>query len=137
MDNKRKIFIKQFLSFNYIGLMTTALGFFIYIILLQLEFGYVIALIGDYLFGIIFSYFMNKKYTFKAKIESDFIGIGKTFITYLISFFLNLKLLDIFINIYLIDAIRAQVISSVFLAILNFFLFKIFIFSKKIKGIEC
>jgi len=128
MDNKRKIFIKQFLNFNYIGVLTTGLGFIVYIIMLKIEFSYIPALTGDYVFGIVFSYFMNKKYTFSVIFNNDFLPLLKTTSVYLVSYVLNIFLLYLAYKIYGFNLIMSQAMIILLLAVGNFFMFKFFVF---------
>ena len=91
-------------------------------------FGYVPALVGDYAAGIIFSYFMNKKFTFRAKVKSDALPLLVTVLTYVVTFLLNVLLLSIAVETYQFNVVYAQVVIMLFLAIMNFLMFKFLIF---------
>ena len=128
MDDKRKISIKQFVKFNYVGLLTIIVGTSVFVLMIALGFGYVISLAGDYMAGIIFSYFMNKSYTFQAVIDSDLLPLLKTALMYVVSFFLNVVLLKVSSEVYGYDLITSQFVIIFVLALFNFLVFKLIIF---------
>ena len=55
----------------------------------------VLALAGDYAAGILFSYFMNKRYTFRVEVVSDAKPLSVTVLTYALTFGLNVLLLSL------------------------------------------
>ena len=128
MDSKRRAYIKQFIKFNFIGAATVIVGACVFILMIQLNFHYVAALVGDYTVGIVFSYFMNKKYTFQAKVSSDVVPLLKTISMYAVSFLLNYLMLAIASEVYGYHLVYSQIVIIFILAIFNFVVFKHLIF---------
>ena len=128
MDGKRRIYVKQFIIFNYVGVLTVIIGTAVFVLMIAAGFDYVAALVGDYAAGILFSYFMNKNYTFKAKTRGDIIPLMKTTTMYVISFLLNVYLLRLSTEIYGFNVIYSQFVIIFILALFNFLVFKLLIF---------
>jgi len=128
MDNKRKIFIKQLIKFNYVGVLTVIIGTSVFMLMIAAGLDYISSLIGDYSAGILFSYFMNKKYTFRVITNSDLLPLIKTSVMYIVSFFLNVILLKLSTEIYGYNLIYSQIVIVFILALFNFLVFKLLIF---------
>ena len=128
MDNKRKISIKQFIKFNYVGAFTIIVGTSVFMLMITLGFDYISSLVGDYMAGILFSYFMNKNYTFQVKTNSDLLPLIKTVLMYVISFLLNVTLLKLSSEVYGYNLIYSQIVIILILAMFNFLVFKLIIF---------
>jgi len=128
MDGKRRIYLKQFVIFNYVGVLTVIIGTLVFVLMIAMGFGYVISLVGDYAAGILFSYFMNKNYTFKVKTSSDIVPLLKTTVMYIISFTLNVYMLKICTEVYGFNVIYSQFVIIFILALFNFLVFKLLIF---------
>ena len=65
MDYQKRNTLREFVFFNLIGVVNTLLGLVIYFSLIYLGVYYLVALVIDYIYGITFSFFMNKTYTFR------------------------------------------------------------------------
>ena len=130
---KNKTTLKEFVLFNIIGLINTLLTIILYFCLVYIEVHYLIALIIDYIFGIFFSYYMNRKYTFNYKFENKNYMFLKMLASYLLIFFINTVLLYFFIEELFINKYFSQVIAMFILIIIAFHLQKFFVFKKKIK----
>lgn len=128
MGSQRRILVAQFLRYNLVGLLTIILGTAVFMVMTFLGFHYVAALIGDYTAGIVFSYFMNKKFTFRAIVASDTKPFAITVCSYFVTFLLNVLFLGIAVDVLHFNIIISQVIIMAFLAILNFLMFKYVIF---------
>jgi len=128
MDRKRRVYVKQFIIFNYVGALTVIIGTLVFVLMIALGFGYVNSLIGDYAAGILFSYFMNKNYTFKVKISGDFVPLIKTALMYVVSFLLNVYMLRLSTEVYGYGVIYSQFVIIFVLALFNFLVFKLIIF---------
>jgi hypothetical protein len=57
--------VVQFLRFNIVGIINTALTYIIFSTLVLIGIPFYLALAADYTFGIVFSFFANKKFTFR------------------------------------------------------------------------
>ena len=128
MDGKRRVHIKQFIRFNYVGALTVVIGTTVFVLMIFMGFGYIEALVGDYAAGILFSYFMNKSYTFKVKTDGDVVPLVKTTVMYLVSFLLNVYLLRVSTEILGYHVIYSQLVIIFILALFNFLVFKLIIF---------
>ena len=128
MDNKRRISIAQFIKFNYVGVLTIFIGTSVFMYMITLGFNYISSLAADYAAGILFSYYMNKNYTFQVKISSDILPIMNTALMYIISFLLNVLLLKLCTELYGYNIFYSQIAIIFVLAIFNFIVFKLFIF---------
>jgi len=118
----------QFLAYNVIGIINTIVGFSIIFALMFYGVSATSSNIIGYVIGAIFSYFLNKKYTFKSKKHNKIQAI-KFFTVLLISYCLNfitLQWLLTFTNPYL-----AQFISAVIYTLSSFLLAKFFVFDIK------
>jgi len=134
VDDKRKAYIAQFIRFNYVGALAIVVATAVFALMIVVGFGYISSLVGDYAAGIVFSYFMNKKYTFQAKTESDLFPFVKTISMYIISFLVNVVLLKLCLDVYGYNIIYSQVVIIFILALFNFLVFKLFIFRVIDKG---
>ena len=128
MDNKRRIYLNQFIRFNYVGALTIVIGTTVFMLMIFLGFNYVVSLVGDYAAGILFSYFMNKNYTFKFETKSNLWPLIKTTSMYIVSFFLNVILLKLSLDVYGFNLIYSQFVIIFILALFNFLIFKLLIF---------
>ena len=130
---KNKTTLKEFVSFNIIGLINTLLTIILYFFLVSIEVHYLVALIIDYIFGIFFSYYMNRRYTFNYEFKNKHYMFLKMLASYLLIFFINTILLYFFIEELFIDKYLSQVIAMLILIIIAFYLQKFFVFKKKVK----
>lgn len=96
--------------------------------MIGMGFGYVPALVGDYAAGILFSYFMNKRFTFRVEVDSDVVPLFVTVLSYLVTFVLNVWLLSLAIDTYRFNIVYAQVVIMLGLAVLNFVMLKFLVF---------
>ena len=128
MGSKGRTFVAELLRFHLVGAGTLVVGTAIFLGMVAAGFGYVPALVGDYAAGIIFSYFMNKKFTFRVKVKSDVVPLLVTVLAYVVTFLLNVLLLSIAVETYQFNVVYAQVVIMLLLAIMNFLLLKFLIF---------
>jgi putative flippase GtrA len=128
MGSKGRAFVAELLRFKLVGIGTLLIGTAVFASMVAAGFGYVPALVGDYAAGIIFSYFMNKKFTFRVKVKSDVAPFLVTALTYCATFLLNVLLLSIAVETYGFNVLYAQVVIMLLLAVMNFLAFKFVIF---------
>jgi putative flippase GtrA len=128
MGSKGRTFIVEFLRFHVVGIGTLIVGTAVFLGMIATGFGYVTALIGDYAAGILFSYFMNKKFTFRVQVKSDVLPLLATVLGYLVTFLLNVLLLSLAVETYGRDIVYSQIIIMLVLAIMNFLMFKFLVF---------
>jgi putative flippase GtrA len=128
MGSKGRVFVAELLRFHVVGACTLLVGTGVFLAMVWAGFGYVIALVGDYAAGIVFSYFMNKKFTFKAQIENDAVPFLVTALTYVVTFMLNILLLTAAVERYGFHTIYSQVVIMLALALVNFLVLKFVVF---------
>ena len=128
MGSKGRTFIAELLRFHLVGAGTLLVGTAVFLGMLAVGFTYVPALVGDYAAGIIFSYFVNKKFTFRVTVKSDALPLLVTALSYVVTFLLNVLLLSIAVDHYQFNVVYAQVVIMLLLAILNFVLLKFLVF---------
>ncbi len=128
MGSEGRTFIVEFLRFHVVGIGTLMVGTAVFLTMIGVGFGYVAALVGDYAVGILFSYFMNKKFTFKVQVKSDVVPLLVTVLSYLVTFALNVLLLSLAVETYGFNVVYSQVVIMLVLAIMNFLMFKFLVF---------
>lgn len=128
MDNKKRNSIREFFVFNLIGVITTLIGLALYFFLIYIGFNYIFALFIDYVFGIAFSFIMNKTYTFPLGASSSCIMFRRLICVYGVMFFLNIILLTCSVELFHMSKFIGQIVSCGLLAFLTFFLQKFIVF---------
>ncbi|MES2626703.1 MAG: GtrA family protein [Pseudomonadota bacterium] len=128
MGSQGRTLVAELLRFHLVGVGTLLVGTAVFLGMVAAGFGYVPALVGDYAAGIVFSYFMNKKFTFRVKVKNDVVPLLVTVLTYVVTFSLNVLLLSVAVEIYTFNVVYAQVVIMLLLAIMNFLLLKFLVF---------
>lgn len=128
MGNKGKALLAELLRFHLVGVCTLLIGTAVFLGMVAAGFAYVPALVGDYASGIAFSYVMNKKFTFRVKVQSDALPLLVTVLSYLATFLLNVLLLALAVERWQFNVVYAQLVIMLALAVINYLLFKFVIF---------
>ena len=128
MGSKGRALVAELFRFHLVGAGTLLIGTLVFLGLVALGLGYPLALVGDYAAGILFSYYMNKTYTFRARVESDLKPLSYTVMGYAVTFLLNLLLLAIAVERLGMNVVFAQVLTMLGLAVVNYAIFKFFVF---------
>lgn len=123
-----KVLCVQILRFNIVGLATVALGAAIFFGLIWLNVSYVAALFFDYAAGAVFSYFANKNFTFRVKVDSEISSFSKTVLVYFSSFLLNTLFLAFAVETLKFPVVESQIVIIFILAAVNFTVFRWVIF---------
>lgn len=130
--NRLKISVIQFIKFNIIGLSNVFITYGIYSLVVYLSDSHRLALILDYIFGIIYTFIMNKFITFgksrSGKLHREFIRI---IVLYILIFIMNWFLLDYLVNNANWNKYLAQAVALITLAGVSFFGQKYFVFEEK------
>jgi putative flippase GtrA/2-polyprenyl-3-methyl-5-hydroxy-6-metoxy-1,4-benzoquinol methylase len=134
MGSKGRAFVAELFRFHLVGAGTLAIGTLVFLALVALGFSYVLALAGDYAVGILFSYYMNKTFTFRAKVGSDLKPLSWTALGYLVTYLLNLLLLAGAVELFSLHVVYSQFVIMLVLALLNYLVFKFFIFGVLTRG---
>jgi len=135
MGSKGRALVAELFRFHLVGVGTLLIGTLVFLALLALGYDYMIALAADYAAGILFSYYMNKTFTFRAQVRSDVKPLSFTAIGYMVTFLLNLLLLACAVELFSLHVVYSQLVIMLVLAILNYLVFKFFIFGWLIRGV--
>lgn len=113
-------------KFLIVGASNTLLAYLFYIVLVKSGVNYKIALFFDYVFGILFGYFLNRYWTFSSNKHRR--SFTKYISLYVGIFLLNSLLLILLVDFFLLDPILSQffiigVISLVSFAVQNNWVF--------------
>ncbi|MBT3538542.1 GtrA family protein [Candidatus Parcubacteria bacterium] len=121
---------RQFIMFVVIGSINTALGYGVYIACLYfLSMHYALALVVEYIFGIINSYIWNRRFTFRSKKQHSE-TFGKFVMVYVVMFLLNYIFLYIFIDILHWHVAASQIVALMLIVPITFVAHKSWSFSK-------
>ncbi len=126
----RKSFI-QFIKFNIIGIANTLLTYLVYSLIVYLSDNQYLAVTGDYSVGIVFSYFLNSRITFKSNQKNTFLTFIKMAISYIPGYLLNLLLSFVFIEKWQLNKYFAQIVILGLISLISFVLQKYFVFKEK------
>jgi putative flippase GtrA len=137
MGSEGRALVAELLRFHLVGAGTLVVGTLVFLGLVALGVAYTLALAGDYAAGILFSYYMNKTYTFRAQVRSDAKPLAYTVIGYLVTFALNLLLLTVAVERLALPVVYAQIVIMLVLAVLNYAIFKFVVFRKSVTGEGC
>jgi putative flippase GtrA len=133
MGDKAKALVRQILSFNIVGAVNTAITYGIYSLLVFLGLPYLLALGLEYCFGLTFSFFLNKRFTFKDGSRTTAASFGKMVVSYALVLALNMILLSWFVEGLGMGKYLGQLFALSFSVACSFFLQKFVVF-KSPKG---
>ncbi|OQX29454.1 MAG: hypothetical protein B0D92_03665 [Spirochaeta sp. LUC14_002_19_P3] len=136
MDNKNKNRLRtavvQFIKFSYVGISNTAITYGLYALAVYILDSHRIALVIDYAFGIVYTFIMNKFFTFKKRNSgTGTIEFIRTIILYAVVFGVNWLLLNFLIEQRLWDRYFAQAVVIVVISFLSFFGQKYLVFKER------
>ncbi|OIO20049.1 MAG: hypothetical protein AUJ37_01350 [Candidatus Magasanikbacteria bacterium CG1_02_41_34] len=126
-----KIISPQLIRFIFVGSVNMVLSYSIFLICIYFfYFHYTLALIVEYFFGILNSYFWNRRWTFKSdgNVKKE---IRKFIFVYLVMFGLNYVLLSIFIDLINMRVFFAQMVAIIIITPVTFLAHKMWSFVKK------
>lgn len=134
MVSEGRALVAELLRFHVVGAGTLLVGTLVFLGLVELGIDYTLALAGDYAAGILFSYYMNKSYTFRAQVHSDVKPLAYTVIGYAVTFTLNLLLLAAAVEWFALHVVYSQIVIMLVLAALNYLIFKFIVFGAAARG---
>jgi len=132
-----KTLLFQYIRFNIVAVIYTAITYLLFSALIYFGVRYQIALVFDYSTGVILSFFLNKRFTFKVKEKANIKMLSKMIAVYLIHFTLNLLALNLVVSIFSEKKIFlyvGQLGIIVLLSAISFVFQKIFVFKQKKRG---
>lgn len=127
--NYVKPVFKELISFNIIGIINTVVTYTIYSTLVFLKIDYKIALVLEYCFGITFSFFLNRRFTFHHK---EFITLHMIFSmigSYLVVLVLNMVFLMFLVEKLAINKYLGQLTALTVSVALSFLAQKYIVFT--------
>lgn len=131
MGSKKRNSIIQFIKFNIIGIINTGVTYLIYAFLVYIGFHYRLALGLEYCCGVVISFVLNKKFTFKNSEKSNLKMFLRMVITYVGVFIVNWGMLELNLKVLKMDEYIGQIVAQSIIAISSFFAQKIFVFKDK------
>lgn len=112
--------INQFIKFNLVGILNTALDFAVFTLLIFLGVQYLISQVISYSCGIINSYLWNKFWTFKQKKGFSGFEALKFIVVNILSLGISLLMLYVFRDKVGLHVMVSKVIATFFSVIVNF-----------------
>ena len=117
--------LKQFIAYNIVGIINTAVGFGLIVLLMLLGISPVVSNMVGYGVGAILSYYLNSKYTFGEKSRSMNQGV-KFFSVLLLAYGLNMVMLQWMLGMF--NPYMSQLIAAVVYTVSAFLMVKLLIF---------
>ena len=118
----------QFIKFNIIGVVNTVITYLIFGGIYCLTNSKLLGLLGDYSFGILFSFFANRYFTFGLYDKKFVKQMVKMVITYIVIFFINLGILSLLTNTCMLNTYISQFIALLLITFLSFLNQRFFVF---------
>jgi putative flippase GtrA len=126
-----KVHILQFVKFNLVGIMNTAVDFAVFTLLTFLGMQYLIAQVISYSCGIVNSYLWNKFWTFQQKKGFSSAEVLKFIIVNIVSLGVSLFFLYIFRDKVGLHVLVSKLIATLLAVIVNFAGNKFWVFTQK------
>jgi len=128
---KKRVSLIQFVKFNIVGIINTAVTYGIYSLLVFLGVYHQIAVVCDYSVGIVFSFFLNKHVTFKVKRKTSPSMMGRMVLSYVLILGVNMGLLWILVDSLGYNKYLSQLVALALVSILSFLAQKYFVFTSR------
>lgn len=127
--------IKELFNYAIVGVLTTAVNFVIYwLLIVQLGQGWLLANVVAWVGAVIFAFFMNRNYVFRSQQDSKK-EAAQFFLLRLVTLGVESVLLFVFIDLLGTSSLIAKVIVSVVTVVSNYGLCKFKIFNNQNGGI--
>lgn len=117
----------KLVKFSIVGAGVTAIGYLVYAFLVYLGVNYQVALLLDYIVGIVIGYILNKYWTF-SYVSKNSRSFFKYASSYVVIFLINSGLLTLFVKYSFLSPIYSQMIVLVFIIISSYWLQKKWVF---------
>ena len=131
MGSEKRNFLKELVVFNIVGIINTVITYGIYSLFVFLGIDYRIALILEYCFGITFSFFGNRKFTFHHTARISLRMVLSMVGSYVCVLALNMVLLVVFVEKFLLDKYIAQFFALAISVAASFVAQKYIVFRKQ------
>lgn len=132
MDDKKhthaREVILQFIRFNFVGIVNTGLTYAVYAALVFIGANHFVALGADYAVGIVFSFVMNKRITFRVKGRADIGMFARMVGSYVVLLIVNAAILWALVDRSAVNTYLGQAIALVAVALLSFAVQRLVVF---------
>jgi putative flippase GtrA len=118
----------QFIRFNLVGIMNAVLTYAVYAALVAVGVNHFIALAADYAVGIVFSFVMNKRLTFRVRGRASPTMFLRMAGSYVLLLALNALILWLLVDRNGVDTYLGQAIALVVVALLSFAAQRVLVF---------
>ncbi len=122
----KKIFDIEFIRFLFTGALNTLFGYLVYVFFYWVFKDKTVALIFDYMLGIIFNF---KSYSILVFNSGNNRRIIRFIAVYILSFVLNYYSLVLFCDIWKIHPYIGQIIALMYVPVVLYFLLKYYVFN--------
>ena len=119
--------IKQMIKFGIVGVANTIIGYGTYLILIAFGINVQLAMAGNWVIGSIFSFFLNKYWTFGQK-NNDFESVIRFIIVCTLAMLLNIALVTVAVNFLGMEKRIGGLVSMLLVIAVNFLGQKFFAF---------
>ena len=119
--------IKQVIKFGIVGVANTIIGYGTYLILIAFNVNVQLAMAGNWVIGSIFSFFLNKYWTFQQK-NNDSASVIRFIIVCTFAMLLNIALVTVTVNFLGMEKKIGGLVSMIFVVGINFLGQKFFAF---------
>lgn len=125
----------EIVNYLIVGVLTTLVSVVIYGIFTKVfHVNYMISNVISWICSVSFAYVTNKKFVFKSKCNNDkavFIEIYQFFKYRLFSLVIDVLLMYLFVEVFIIDDMIAKIIVQFIVIALNYIFSKLFVFKKE------
>ncbi len=112
------------IKFIFVGIFNTSFSYFLYSLFFYLFGNYFMALIVAYVLVMVNSYLLNKIWVFKSDSIEYFGDISKFIIVNLISMSMNLVILYVIVDSFMVSPYLGQLASIIIVTTINYFGYK-------------
>lgn len=116
------------LRFSIVGLGNTLVGLFVIYALKIIGFGDVLANAGGYIFGLVLSFILNKKWAFKCT-ESNICTFLRFVLVIIVAYFANLGTVMYLIENHEVNGFLSQFVGIPIYAVISYVGCRLFVFS--------
>ncbi len=128
MGNQKNKVVVELITFNVIGLFNTIFCYILFVSLILMGLHYAVALIADYIVGATISFVLNKKYTFRYEGKTSILMILRMTQGVIFIFLINLFVLFLLVEKFLVMEIVAQLVSLAIVAIGSYLVQRKYVF---------
>jgi putative flippase GtrA len=126
---------RQLASFSFVGLCSNLIGYVAYLLLVANDMDPKLAVTLLYFIGVLVSYLGNKRLTFRE--TGNFLSSGARYLAvYIMGYLLNIFLIFLFVDRLGFPHQIVQAIAILLVAIVLFFMLRIFVFRSNSSSIQ-